>query len=70
MYKVKAGNQLKKKKILRFDHGEKYTTNEMTKYCQEHDIIHTAPCKQQSNGVAERKKQNTHRHDELYISEL
>jgi len=45
MYKVKAGNQLKKKKILRFDHGEKYTTNEMTKYCQEHDIDHevTAP---------------------------
>ena len=58
VYKVEAENQLEKKiKILRSDRGGEYTSNDMTEFCQEHDIIHevTASYTPQSNGVAERK---------------
>ena len=56
--KAEAENQREKKiKILRSDSGGEYTSNDMTKFCQEHGIIHevTAPYTPQSNGVAERK---------------
>ena len=58
MYKAETENQLEKKiKILRSDRGVEYTSNDMTEFCQEHEIIHevTAPDIPQSNGVAERK---------------
>ena len=46
VYKAEAENQHEKKiKKLRSDRGGEYTSNNMTKFCQEHDIIHevTAP---------------------------
>ena len=40
VYKAEAENQLEKKiKILKSDRGE-YTSNDMTKFCQERGIIH------------------------------
>ena len=40
-FKAKAGNQTKKKiKILRFDHGGEYTTNEFTIFYKEYNVIH------------------------------
>ena len=36
---------------------EEYTSNDITEFCQEHDIIHevTNPYTLQSNGIVERK---------------
>ena len=57
VYKAEAENQLEKTKILRSDHGGEYISNEMTEYCEEHDINHevVAPYTPQHNDVAERK---------------
>jgi len=58
VYKVEAESQLEKKiKILTSDHGGEYTSNDMIKFCQGHDIIHevTTPYIPHPNGAAERK---------------
>ena len=46
VHKAEAKNQLERKiKILRFDCGREYTSNDMTGFCQEHTIFYkiTAP---------------------------
>jgi len=58
VYKVEAENQLDRKiKILRSDRRG-YSSNNMTRFCQEHDIIHkvTAPYTPQSNGVDQKNR--------------
>ena len=58
VYKAETENQLEMKiKILRSDRGGEYTSNDMTEFCQESDIIHevTALYTPQINGVAKRK---------------
>ncbi|GJW79897.1 retrovirus-related pol polyprotein from transposon TNT 1-94 [Tanacetum coccineum] len=57
-YKVEVENQLDKKiKILRFDRGGEYESNDFAEFCATFGIIHqtTAPYTPQQNGVAERK---------------
>ena len=46
-----------KKIILRSDNGGKYTSNNFTKFCQNHGIQHhlTTPYHPAQNGVAEHK---------------
>ena len=55
--RTEAENQLEMKiKILRSDRGEEYTSNDMSEFCQERDIIHevTALYTPQSNGAVKR----------------
>ena len=64
MMKFSIGSRCLKPKLRinltgrsRSDHGREYTSNHMTEYYQEHDIIHevVVPYTPQSNGVAEWK---------------
>ncbi|GJT36028.1 retrovirus-related pol polyprotein from transposon TNT 1-94 [Tanacetum coccineum] len=57
-YKAEVENQLDKKiKILRFDRGGEYESNNFSEFCSMFGILHqtTAPYTPQQNGVAERK---------------
>jgi len=58
IFKAEVENQIERKiKRLRDDRGGEYISNEFSKLCAEHGIIHevTPPYSPQSNGVAERK---------------
>ena len=58
IYKAEVENQLEKKiKRLWSDRGREYFSNEFSKFCAVHDIIHerTPPYSPQSNGITERK---------------
>jgi transposase InsO family protein len=58
VYKAEAQNQLEKRiKRLRCDRRGEYFSNEFSKFCAEHGIIHerTPPYSPQSNSIAERK---------------
>ena len=58
VYKAEVENQLDKNiKIVRFDRGGEYTSNELTLFCEENGILHevTASYTPQSNGVDGRK---------------
>jgi len=72
VYKAEAENQLERKiKILRFDRREKYTSNDITGFCQEHGIIHevTAPYTsiQQCSWM---KEHNIDGHGKLHVTQL
>nr|GEU49399.1 retrotransposon protein, putative, Ty1-copia subclass [Tanacetum cinerariifolium] len=57
-YKSEVKNQLDKKiKILMFDRGGEYESNDFSEFCYTFGIVHqtTAPYTPQQNGVAERK---------------
>lgn len=45
-------------KIIRFDRGDEYSSNQLVQHYEENGIRHeeTAPHSHQSNGVCERKK--------------
>jgi transposase InsO family protein len=58
IYKAEIENQLEKKiKRLRSDRGGEYFSNDFSKFCAMHGIIHERmpPYSPQSNGIAERK---------------
>jgi hypothetical protein len=58
IYKAEVENQLERKiKRLLSDRGGEYFSNDFSKFCAEHGIIHerTPPYSPQSNGIVERK---------------
>lgn len=59
IYKTKAESQLKRKiKIIRYDRGDEYFTNQLVQYYEKNGIIHeeTAPYSPQYNVIVERKQ--------------